>query len=867
MKASQLRTLYLDYFAQRGHKILPSAPLIPKDPTLLFTSAGMVQFKDFFWGRIDPPFPSATTCQKCFRATDIEKVGKTAFHHTFFEMLGNFSFGDYFKEGAITLAWEFVTEELSIPKEQLWASVYEEDEEAFAIWRDVIGLPPDRIVRLGKEHNWWGPVGNTGPCGPDSEIFVDTGADKACGPDCRGPGCDCPRFSEIWNLVFMQFGAQEDGSFKPLKRKNIDTGMGLERTAAVLQGVGSDFEIDLFAPIIEAIEASMPGKVEAEKLASRNLIADHIRGVVFLMADGVRPGNEKQGYVLRRILRCAIRAGKKLELPPGAMKGFVGPVIETLGEIYPETVAVRSLTERIIAREEETFRKTLRSGEQRLQDILMGLLSRGEATLSGRTAFELYDTYGFPLEITREIAAERGLSVDVEGFHDAMSLQRETSKEASVHISASATMTAKPTVLRSWHRKATVFMGYKKLEVEAEVVGVEEEIDQTHVVFSQTPFYARAGGQVGDTGIAENLTRPGQAIIYDTARHEAGATLHFVRITSGKFKKGDRCRLVVDQAHRMRIARNHTATHLLHKALREVLGDHAIQAGSLVTDEELRFDFSHFEKMTDEEIARVEDIANRVVLEDLPVKTDEMPLGEAKASGAAAHFEEEYQGKDLVRVVSVGDFSRELCGGTHVVRSGEIGLIKIISEESIGAGTRRIRAVTGDGALKRLRASEHLLEQLKSGLGEDPVEGLNRLQEEIAGLRTRLGKMTEITLREKRDELLSSPEKVGDISLVSGRLDMGGEEIKRLADLLEEKSRPSVVLLAGNADGRGIAICKASKKIRAIDAAAIVRVMSESLGGGGGGNRAFAQGGGPNVSRLDEALKHGIKACRTALSA
>lgn len=867
MKASQLRKLYLYYFAQRGHKILPSASLIPKDPTLLFTSAGMVQFKDFFWGRIDAPFPSATTCQKCFRATDIEKVGKTAFHHTFFEMLGNFSFGDYFKEGAITLAWEFVTEELSIPKEQLWASVYEEDEEAFAIWRDVIGLPPDRIVRLGKEHNWWGPVGNTGPCGPDSEIFVDTGADKACGPDCLGPACGCDRFSEIWNLVFMQYDAQEDGTFEPLKRKNIDTGMGLERTAAVLQGVESDFEIDLFAPIIEAIEASMPGKVEAEKLASRNLIADHIRGVVLLMADGVRPGNEKQGYVLRRILRSAIRAGEKLELPPGAMTGFVGPVIETLGEIYPESVAVRSLTERIIAREEETFRKTLRSGEQRLQDILMGLLSRGEATLSGRTAFELYDTYGFPLEITREIAAERGLSVDVEGFHDAMSLQRETSKEASVHISTSATMTAKPTVLRSWHRKATVFMGYKKLEVEAEVVGVEEEIDQTHVVFSQTPFYARAGGQVGDTGIAENLTRPGQAIIYDTARHEAGATLHFVRITSGKFKKGDRCRLVVDQAHRMRIARNHTATHLLHKALREVLGEHAIQAGSLVTDEELRFDFSHFEKITDEEIARVEDIANRVVLEDLPVKTDEMPLGEAKASGAAAHFEEEYQGKDLVRVVSVGDFSRELCGGTHVVRSGEIGLIKIISEESVAAGTRRIRAVTGDGALKRLRASEHLLEQLKSGLGEEPVEGLNRLQEEIAGLRTRLAEMTAIDLREKRDELLSSLEKVGDISLVSGRLDMGADEIKRLADLLEEKSRPSVVLLAGNADGRGIAICKMSKKIRAIDAAAIVRVMSESLGGGGGGNRAFAQGGGPNVSRLDEALKHGIKACRAALSA
>jgi len=867
MRANKLRKLFLDFFAQRGHKILPSASLIPKDPTLLFTSAGMVQFKDFFWGRIDPPFPSATTCQKCFRATDIEKVGKTAFHHTFFEMLGNFSFGDYFKEGAIKLAWEFVTKELSIPHEQLWVSVYEEDEETHAIWRDMIGLPTERIVRLGKEHNWWGPVGNTGPCGPDSEIFVDTGADKACGPNCLGPACDCDRFSEIWNLVFMQYDAQEDGTFEPLKRKNIDTGMGLERTAAVLQAVESDFEIDLFAPIIDAIVAAAPNPIAAEQRFHRNLIADHIRGVVFLMADGVRPGNEKQGYVLRRILRSAIRAGEKLELPPGAMTGFVGPVIETLGDIYPETVAVRSLTERLIAREEETFRKTLRSGERRLQEILEDLIARGEKTLPGKIAFELYDTYGFPLEITREIAVEQGVSIDVEGFHDAMSLQRETSKEASVHISAPATMTAKPTVIRSWHRGSTEFVGYDDLEAVAEVVGVEEETDQTHVVFSQTSFYARAGGQVGDTGIAENLSRHRQAAIYDTLRHEAGATLHFVRITSGEFKKGDRCRLVVDKARRMRIARNHTATHLLHKALREILGDHVVQAGSLVTDEELRFDFSHFERMTHEEIARVEDLANRIVLADLKVDTVEMPLAEAKASRAAAHFDEEYRDKAEVRVVSVGDFSRELCGGTHVSRSGEIGLIRIISEESIASGTRRVRAATGDGVLKHLRTSEHLLEQLKSGLGEDPVEGLNRLQEEIAGLLTRLGEITEINLREKRDELLSSLEKVGNVSLVSGRLDMGADEIKRLADLLEEKSRPSVVVLAGNANGRGIAICKVSKKIRAIDAAAIVRVMSESLDGGGGGNRAFAQGGGPNVSRLDEALEHGIEACRTTLSA
>lgn len=862
MKASQLRTLYLDYFAQRGHKILPSASLIPKDPTLLFTSAGMVQFKDFFWGRIDPPFPSATTCQKCFRATDIEKVGKTAFHHTFFEMLGNFSFGDYFKEGAITLAWEFVTKELSIAQERLWASVYEEDEEAFAIWKDVIGLPPERVVRLGKEHNWWGPVGNTGPCGPDSEIFVDTGADKACGPDCLGPACDCDRFSEIWNLVFMQYDAQEDGTFEPLKRKNIDTGMGLERTAAILQAVESDFETDLFAPIIDAIEASIPRKVEAEKLASRNLIADHIRGVVLLMADGVRPGNDKQGYVLRRILRSAIRAGEKLELPPSAMTGFVGPVIETLGEIYPETVAVRSLTERIIAREEETFRKTLRSGERRLQEILENLLSKNETTLPGKIAFELYDTYGFPLEMTQEIAAERGITIDEVEFEAAMAEQRARSR---ISVSASLEVEVIPA-----GRAPTIFLGYKATTAESTIENaLPRKGVPSRLVFPESPFYSESGGQIADTGTIENLSpeHTGRAKVTGVTTNRKGVVLHQIEVLDGSFKIGDHCRLIVDSARRAQIARNHTATHLLHKALREVLGEHVVQAGSLVSDEELRFDFSHFEKITGEEIARVEDLTNRIVLADLEVETVEMPLDEAKASGAAAHFEEEYQGKDLVRVVSVGDFSRELCGGTHVSRSGQIGLVKIISEESIASGTRRIRAVTGDGALKRLRASEHLLEQLKSGLGEEPVEGLNRLQEEIAGLRTRLGEMTEISLREKRDELFSSLEKVGAISLVSGRLDMGAEEIKRLADLLEEKSRPAVILLVGDAGGRGIAVCKVSKKVGTIDSGAIVRVMSESLGGGGGGNRAFAQGGGPNVSRLDEALEHGIKACRTALSA
>lgn len=860
IKTKQLRKLYLDYFAKRGHKVLPSASLIPKDPTLLFTSAGMVQFKDSFWGQIDPPSPRVATCQKCFRMTDIEKVGATTFHHTFFEMLGNFSFGDYFKEGAIKLAWEFVTKELSIPHERLWVSVYEEDEEAYAIWRDVIGLPPERIVRLGKEHNWWGPVGETGPCGPDSEIFYDAGADKACGPDCPGVSCECARFSEIWNLVFMQYEAKDDGSFVPLKRKNIDTGMGLERTAAVLQGVSSDFEIDLFKPIVGAIKEAVPGSVTEGTIAYRNLVADHIRGVVFLIADGVLlPGNEKQEYVFHRILRSAIRASEKLELSPGILKAFVEPVVETLGKTYPEIVSTRTLCERVIAREEETFRKTLRSGERRLQEILEDLIARGEKTLPGEIAFELYDTYGFPLEMTEEIAASEGIAVDRDSFGKAMLQQRERSRTTTVEIDI--------VLARDGEQTPTQFLGYETVKAEGVVCGFyPDDSDQTELVFNQTPFYARAGGQIADTGTIENLTQHGCAKVIHVHKNPHGAFLHQIQVTDGTFAVGDRCRLVVGQDCRKRIARNHTATHLLHAALREVLGEHVIQAGSLVSDEELRFDFSHFEKVTPEELARVEDLANTVVMKDLPVKTEKMSLEAAKASGAAAHFEEEYKGKDLVRVVSVGDFSRELCGGTHVMRSGEIGLIKVISEESVAAGTRRICAVTGDGVLAQFRSQEDLLRQLRAELGEEPLAGLAHLRDEIATLRESSKQMTEETLKRKRDEILAHGEKVGKVTLLSGRLDMSPEEIKYLADLLEEKSPPAVVLLVGNAGDRGIAVCKVSKGLGAVDASALLHTMTESLGGGGGGNRSFAQGGGSQVSKLNEALTSGVAAARAALA-
>jgi len=867
MNVAELRRRFLGYFAKMGHKVVPSSPLVPHDPTLLFTAAGMVQFKDIFWGRVKPDFKRATSCQKCFRTTDIENVGKTAYHHTFFEMLGNFSFGDYFKRKAIELAWGFVTDELGIPAERLWASVYEDDDEAYAIWRDVVGIPAERIVRLGKEENWWGPVGESGPCGPDSELHYDTGEENGCGPDCLGPACDCDRFAEFWNLVFMQYEAKKGGGLSPLEQKSIDTGMGLERMAAILQGARTNFDIDVFRPIVEAIEAEVEGRIPEGKVALRNTIADHIRGVVFLLADGVIPGNERQGYVLRRILRRAIRAGEGLELPPGSLTKFVDPVIESLGDVYPEIVGVRSLAERLIGREEETFRKTLRAGEGRLGRILSDLKRSGETVLPGRLAFELTDTYGFPLELTEEIAQEKGIAIDIEGFERSLAKQRKRSKEASVRIEGAANLRADATVVHGWEREPTEFVGYETLEAEAKIVGIVRDGDTLKVAFTKTPFYALAGGQIGDTGTVENLSRLGKGIVRDTRKAAGGATLHYVEVSEGMFEVGDTCRLSVDIDRRRRIERNHTATHLLHAALREVLGPHATQAGSEVTDRELRFDFSHFAPLTGDELARVEDLANAAVLADHPVSTEILTLEGARSTGAIGLFEDEYKARDRVRVVSVGDVSKELCGGTHVRRSGEIGLIKVVSEEGIASGVRRIRAVTGDGVIERIRSQERFFARLREELGDDPADGARKLKEELASLRSRLDGLEAERARRLADEILATAETVGEIRLIGGRVDgMSVERLKSIADTLEEKGRPAAVLLVGDDGGRGIAVCKVSNGIDAIGAGGLVRKMAGVLGGGGGGGRTFAQGGGPAVDRLNSALAAGLDSARSLLA-
>jgi len=868
MQSHELRKRYLGFFAERGHKLVSSSPLVPNDPTLLFTAAGMVQFKDFFWGRIEPSFRRATTCQKCFRTTDIEEVGRTPYHHTFFEMLGNFSFGDYFKQGAIELAWEFLTKELAIPGERFAITVYEEDEEAYAIWRDAIGIPTERIARLGKKNNWWGPVGNSGPCGPDSELHYDTGAERACGPDCQGPACDCDRYAEIWNLVFMQYDAQPDGSIVPLARKNIDTGMGLERATAILQGAKTNYDTDVFAPILERIAAKAGRRLGEADARHRNTIADHVRGTLFLVADGVMPGNERQGYVLRRILRRAIRASEGLELAPGSLGSFVDPVVASLGGVYPEIVAARDVAVRLIDREEESFRRTLRDGERRLDKILDEMARSGDKMLPGELAFELTDTYGFPLEMTEESLAEKGIAIERAGFDRALEEQRARSRAKGGAAASVESVEA--------GRAATEFSGYdigaetrKALIDEAVLDGnvAEGSASTRRFVFARSPFYAGSGGQIADVGTVSNLSRRGEARVLDVAKDAKGVFLHRVEIVEGAFDVGDPCRLSVDVARRRRIERNHTATHLLHAGLRNVLGAHAQQAGSEVTDQELRFDFSHFAKMTADEIGRVEDFVNAAVLDDRRVTTSLVTRDEASARGAMGLFEDEYRSLDQVRLIEVDGVSRELCGGTHVRRTGEIGLLRIVSEESVASGVRRIRAVTGDGTLAMLRDASARMERLRALLGDAPETAIEKLRARLVVLEERVEVAAAREVAAQGESLVSDAETIGGVNLIAARADLPADAVKALADEVERRAQPAVIVLVGAADGRATAVCKASKAVKGLDAGGIVRAMSKTLGGGGGGGKGFAQGGGPDVMRADEALAEGRRLAVDALRA
>ena len=853
MQSHSIRQAYLDYFKQEGHTIVDSSSLVPdNDPTLLFTNSGMVQFKEAFALREDRGYTRAASCQRCIRAggkhNDLDNVGYTARHHTFFEMLGNFSFGDYFKSEAIRFSWEFLTQVLKLPKDKLWVTIHDSDDEAWDIWVNEIGFDPDRMSRMGDKDNFW-TMGDTGPCGPCSEIFFDHGDSVPGGPP-GSPDDDLDRYIEIWNLVFTQYDRQADGELIPLPSPCVDTGMGLERLAAVMQDVHNNYDTDLFQPIIRA--AAQRLLVEDIEHPSLKVIADHLRSAVFLITDGVLPSNEGRGYVMRRIIRRALRHGHAL----GATEPFFCELVQTLAETmqhaYPFVSEMREQIERVLRKEEEQFQLTLDQGMRILEDALATL---EDETIPGEVVFKLYDTYGFPTDLTGDIARERGLQLDMEGFEAAMEAQRERARAASRFSAAEdQDLTFEGT---------STFNGYNALSQQAEVVALFKEGtaeqslnvgDEGYMVLNATPFYAESGGQVGDTGrVAANGV---QVRVLDTIK--SGEThLHRVMVEEGTLEVGLQCDADVEATRRAATARHHSATHLLHAALREVLGTHVNQRGSLVDDEKLRFDFSHFEAVTDEELNQIEQRVNEEILRNTEVVTEEMAIEAAREKGAMALFGEKYS--QSVRVLTMGEgFSIELCGGTHVQRTGDIGLFKIVSEQGIASGVRRIEAISGLRAASWVKDIEGQLVALGRQLKTDPaqlsqridamVENQRRLEKELADLNARLlsGGSSETEVRE-----------VAGISLIAKRIE--GADPKSLPDAVDKmknKLGSGVVVLASVQGGRIALIVGVTQDLTdRLDAGQIVNHVAQQVGGKGGGRKDLARAGGDQVDQLDGALE------------
>jgi alanyl-tRNA synthetase len=862
MSSAQLRSLFLQFFRERGHHIAPSSSLVPgNDPTLLFTNAGMVQFKDVFLGKDKRNYNRAATSQRCVRAggkhNDLENVGYTARHHTFFEMLGNFSFGDYFKKDAIRFGWDFVTgkEWLGIDPNRLMVTVYHTDDEAYDIWRKDIGLAESRIVRIGDKpgggsDNFW-QMGETGPCGPCSEIFYDHGAHIPGGPP-GSPDADGDRWIEIWNLVFMQFDRSSEGVLTPLPKPSVDTGMGLERTAAVMQGVHSNYEIDLFVHLIQAAaDATNTRDLESKSL---RVIADHIRASSFLIADGVFPSNEGRGYVLRRIIRRALRHGYMLGQDKPFFYTLVAALEKEMGEAYPELKTQRAQIERVLKQEEERFAETLSQGMALLESAIGSL--KDSKVIPGETVFRLYDTYGFPVDLTADIARERGLTIDVAGYEAAMEAQRKQSQAASkfgVDLRAGVTLDDK-----------THFSGYENLVDAGVVVALlrnNERVDmlrageEGQVILDHTPFYAESGGQVGDEGA---LVAASVEFQVDDTQKLGSAFAHIGRVKRGELKKGDRVEARVDAARRRATMLNHSATHLLHAALRKVLGTHVAQKGSLVAPDRLRFDFSHFAPMTPGELQEIERLVNEEIRANAAAETRLMPYEAAVASGAMALFGEKYD--DEVRVLSFGDFSTELCGGTHVRRTGDIGLFKIVSEGGIQAGVRRIEAVTGQGALDWVAKSDQTLRNLASLMKssrddveakvEQLVERARKLEKEIAGLKSKLASG-------QGADLSSSALDVRGLKVVATRVDgADAPALREAVDRLKSKLQSAAIVLASvQAPDKVVLIAGVTPDhAGAVKAGDLVNFVASMIGGRGGGRADMAQAGGNDPSRLDEAL-------------
>ncbi|MCG7601445.1 alanine--tRNA ligase [Halomonas sp. McH1-25] len=855
MKSADIRQAFLTFFEEQGHTIVPSSSLVPdNDPTLLFTNAGMVPFKDVFLGRDPRPYVRATSAQRCVRAggkhNDLDNVGYTARHHTFFEMLGNFSFGDYFKRDAIRFAWTFLTERLGLPAEKLWVTVHVSDDEAEKIWKEEIGIDPERFSRLDEDNFW--QMGDTGPCGPSSEIFFDHGPDVFGGPP-GSPDEDGDRYIEIWNLVFMQFDRDAAGNLNPLPKPSIDTGMGLERVAAVLQGVHSNYEIDLFQNLLEAA-AEIIGHGDTTTPSLR-VIADHIRSCAFLITDGVLPSNEGRGYVLRRIIRRAIRHGHKLGAREAFFHKLVAALDAEMGDAYPELRKARAQIEKVLLKEEEQFARTLDHG-MGLLEAALGELS-GD-TLPGETVFKLYDTYGFPYDLTADICRERGVTLDEVGFQRELEAQRERARAASqfgADYSASVEVEGK-----------TEFTGYDQLEGEARITALVDEsgnalaeLDEGAkgvVVLDRTPFYGESGGQVGDTGYLE---ADGVRFQVTDTQKQAGHHLHHGVVVAGRLSVGGTVRPRVDASLRAATMRNHSATHLLHEALKRVLGDHVQQKGSLVSAERLRFDFSHFEAMTREQLAEVEAIVNQQVLANAATCIEHMTLDEAKAKGAAALFEAKYG--DDVRVLTIGadDFSIELCGGTHVARSGDIGAFHILAETGIAAGVRRIEAVTGEGALDYFRDQEASLVRLGERLKAKPEQVEERVESLIERNRTlekELERLKAKLASAASSDMLAEASDVAGVKVLAKQVEgVSGKELRGLMDQLKNKLGSGILVLGAAEGGKVSLIAGVTDDLTSrIRAGELVNHVAAQVGGKGGGRADMAQAGGSDGAALPGAL-------------
>lgn len=862
---NELRKMFLDFFESKDHLILKSFSLIPQnDKSLLLINAGMAPLKPYFTGQEKPPRRRVATCQKCIRTGDIENVGKTARHATFFEMLGNFSFGDYFKKEAISWSWEFLTEVIGLDKNRLYPSVYEKDDEAFEIWNKVIGVPADRIYRMGKDDNFW-EIGS-GPCGPCSEIYYDRGEKYGCGkPDCH-VGCDCDRFIEVWNNVFTQFYGDGNGNYTELAQKNIDTGMGLERLAVVVQDVDSIFDIDTLKAIRDRVceIAGVTYKSDPEKDVSIRLITDHIRAVTFMASDGIIPSNEGRGYVFRRLLRRAARHGRLLGINDLFLAELSKTVIDVSKDGYPELEEKKDYILKLLSLEEDKFNKTIDQGLNILQEMQKTLEEKHMDTLPGEEVFRLYDTFGFPVDLTKEILEEKGYKIDEEGFLKAMEIQRETARSARETTNYMGTdESIYEQLVRSITSK---FVGYDTLVHTSRITALTTETEIVNdlvagqkgtIIVEETPFYATSGGQVADTGII--MTESAEFEVEDTVKIPGGKIGHVGTVTKGIFRLQDVVTLKVNAEQRMATAKNHSATHLLHKALRMVLGNHVQQAGSLVTGDRLRFDFTHFSAMTEEEISKVEDIVNEQIAKNLPVVTRIMDLDEAKKEGAMALFDEKYSEK--VRVVSMGDFSKELCGGTHVPSTGVIAIFKILSESGIAAGVRRIEALTGHGVIQYYKDLEKKLNDAARAAKTEPAQLTGRIEalhEEIRALKSENEKLKSKMASSSIGDIMNQVQEVKGVKLLAAsvpELDMNG--LRNLGDKLKDKLGEGVIVLASSTAPDKVnlvAMVSDGAVSKGAHAGNLIKELAAMVGGGGGGRPNMAQAGGKNAAGIKDAI-------------